>query len=190
MDKQVERAERLKMFVEKENKLRNVLKERNVRLGLPLFSQQRNYANVEVQVDDEGTLIWPLLVVYPEGVNEGGASQSDYIEEVHEDTLLGDVVEMLWPEGQPGPRWDVGRVYSRGRSSLKILYRKKWTWEGDELDEEERESAVGSEKGLSELGEWVSVGMDVPLRQLLSNPDYITPLFPVMYLVPRQFVPP
>lgn len=185
----VEKAKRERSKANEEGRLKKLLENRGVTLGLPLFGQQRKYGNVKAMEFEDGSLIWPLMVVYPEGVNEGLEIQSDYVEEVHEDTLLGDIVDMLWPEGQPGPGWDVGRIYNRGKDKLRILYRRDWTWKVNQVEEERRETDVGSERGPEEVGKWISVDMSESLGQLLAREDYVTPLFPVIYLVPQGFSP-
>jgi len=56
-------------------------------------------------------------------------------------------------------------------------------------DAELDDTYVGSLRGPSEVGAWVSVDLNTSLRSLLSRSDYIVPGFPVLYIVPRGFRP-
>ena len=85
------------------------LQERGVRIGAPLFAQQRRYpVTMPRWADDDGasSLSWPLLVVYPEHY------QSDYLEAVHEATSLHEVLQLLLPpSGAPPLPWDRADLY-------------------------------------------------------------------------------
>lgn len=144
-------------------RVREMLEERGVRIGLPLFEAQRRYDRTD-PVWEDGTWVWPMLVVYVGDAVE----RSDYLAEVDENATMGDVLETVLADP---PEWDANGFY-RDTARVEIRYRKEWTV----LEEDESE--------ICEPREWVRVPLERSLRELLQEKAYVTPLFPVIYAVP------
>mmetsp|Transcript_29080 Transcript_29080/g.113058 ORF Transcript_29080/g.113058 Transcript_29080/m.113058 type:complete len:95 (+) Transcript_29080:1039-1323(+) len=91
------------------------------------------------------------------------------------------------------PPWDQSGELLPGR--VDALYREKWTISPREMEEriglgEDLDEYLGSTRGRDELGSWKSVSVDKPLFEILALADYITPKFPVFYIVPKGYRPP
>lgn len=161
------------------------LVKRGVEMGLALFAQQRSYATTCVTIGDDG-LTWPVLVLYPEeaiGIS-GVGDQSDYLEHVHEETTLLDIVRTLFPPKEQGPEWDKRGVYS-SFDKLEVLFRGDWTMTEDEADSDDERTYVGSMRGPEEVGAWRTLDTSLTLRKAIATNGYVVPLFPVFYVVPK-----
>lgn len=153
-------------------------------MGLPLFSQQRKYSSSE-PVEREGVWYWPVLLVYPEDVAcPGNGDQSDFLEEIAETTNMEEIIEWIFGEGVAPPSWDRNRVY-RSASGLQMRYRTEWTMKLEDADSDDEDTFCGSTLPHDELGHWIDVNNRTTLGDLLSMKNYITPMFPVLYVVPR-----
>ncbi len=177
------RAEKRKQEEEARLKTRaEILRQRGITMGMPLFAQQRKYTRKEPSVVD-GKLYWPVLMVYPEEV-VGDSDQSDYLEEVSEDATLADIVATVFPAGAPVPPWDNRAAY-RDHTQLEVLFRQEWTMPEDEADSDDERSYVGSLRGPDEVGAWRTLPLSCTVRRALATTGYVVPLFPVFYVVPR-----
>ncbi|KAK4534832.1 hypothetical protein CDCA_CDCA03G0857 [Cyanidium caldarium] len=176
---------------QEQRRLLAALQERGVRIGAPLFAQQRRYPTTmprwAVDDGDDGasSLLWPLLVVYPEH------DQSDYLEAVHEATSLHEVLQwLLPPPGAPALPWDRADLYRPDQ--VCAWYATQWTRTADDTD-----TFVGSTLPPDAIGEWRPVplephqatdagsgGSGWSLGALLRQPDYTVPLFPVLLIAP------
>lgn len=183
--KEVEERERKEMSEEFVAARQSLLQKRKVTMGLPLFSQQRKYPRTKPVVE-EGGLLWPLLLIYPEeAVGRDSGDQSDYLESVSEKSTMSDIIATIFPGGgSPLPPWDVCHRY-QDATSLEILYRKDWTMPQDEADSDDEANYVGSMRGPEEVGSWITVSKTARLCDLLAKRDYVVPLFPVLYIVPK-----
>mmetsp|Transcript_2248 Transcript_2248/g.3957 ORF Transcript_2248/g.3957 Transcript_2248/m.3957 type:complete len:402 (-) Transcript_2248:750-1955(-) len=173
--------------------------ERNVVLGRNLFAQQRQMMSSRYPKlgDDNQSIIWPVLIVYPEELSQEDQQHTEFIEDWHETTAI---------------KFQIARLFGADAdlSALEVLYRQKWTslapfeWYTPEAENtaeyqngliqkfglvEHDELYVGSVKGPDDVGDWVSVDMSSSLQSAISRKDYIVPGFPVLYVVPRGFRP-
>lgn len=182
--------EREKKRLEKraiESSLASKLEIRGVKFGAPLFGQQRRY-KITQPVEKEGTLHWPLLLVYSSGNSKSSVGtvqgdQSDYLEDVPENASMDDILTSVFSENMPPPAWDVNRQYYSA-DNLEMRFRKNWTIKKSEEDCEEDED--GSMLSPDELGTWVKLKGDRTLADVVAMRDYVTPLFPVLYVVPKR----
>uniref|UniRef100_A0A7S3EE12 Cns1/TTC4 wheel domain-containing protein n=2 Tax=Rhodosorus marinus TaxID=101924 RepID=A0A7S3EE12_9RHOD len=178
---------------EKDNRVKQlskILVERGLQIGPPLFSQQLKYSTQEPKINSDGSLSYPVLIVYPSysGGDSDQVVQSDFIEDFHEMQALSDFLQVMLP-----PPWDQSGELLPGR--VDALYREKWTISPREMEEriglgEDLDEYLGSTRGRDELGSWKSVSVDKPLFEILALADYITPKFPVFYIVPKGYRPP
>lgn len=176
---------RLLEVKERKQKIRQMVEDRGITMGLPLFSMQRKYSTTEPSERD-GEWYWPVLLVYPEEVACGGQSdQSDFLEDVSEQTSMGDILNCVFGGNSPGPEWDMNRMY-RSADELEVRYRSQWTMELAYADSEDEEYFCGSSLPADEIGSWISVARGVRLCELMRRRNYITPLFPVLYVVPKH----
>ncbi|CDF33459.1 unnamed protein product [Chondrus crispus] len=174
---QVERARKEKIAL--------MVDERGITMGLPLFSQQRRYSCTEPRERD-GVWHWPVLLVYPEEIaRPGGGDQSDFLEDVAETTKIEEILEWIFGEEVEAPSWDVNRVY-RSTNSLQMRYRTEWTLKIEDADSDEEESFCGSTLPEDEIGHWMDVSSSSSLKDVLRKRNYIVPLFPVFYVIPRE----
>ncbi len=182
----LETMEEKKISEERAEKRRQeILMRRGVTMGLALFAQQRSYSRTIPKMT-ENEISWPVLLLYPEeavGV-PGAGDQSDYLEEVHEDTIMLDLLRTVFPPGEDCPEWDKQRAYSE-YSKLEVLFRADWTMTEEEADSDDERHYVGSVRGPEEVGSWRTLKTTDTLRQVLSTNGYIVPLFPVFYVVPK-----
>lgn len=180
-----EREKRARVEQEQKRLKGAMLQSRGITMGLPLFSQQRRYNQTE-PVERNGEWHWPMLLVYPEEVaGAGEGDQSDFLEDVVESTTMGEIVEWVFGEGTCAPEWDVQRLY-RSTKGLEVRYRTKWTMKVTDADSEDEEYSCGSTLPVDEMGDWIPVAHNVRLFELMSRRNYITPLFPVLYVVPEH----
>ncbi|CAD6195717.1 unnamed protein product [Caenorhabditis auriculariae] len=106
-----------KKEVEKKKKLLDALKERNLNLNprVPFSNPElMDWARLDVSLplmhshervkfDDEGNLVWPILLQYPE------AGQTDVLTETSETTLLGEIMREVLANP---PEWDTNNQFS------------------------------------------------------------------------------
>eukprot|EP00177_Eucheuma_denticulatum_P000315 GFKZ01000540.1.p1 GENE.GFKZ01000540.1~~GFKZ01000540.1.p1 ORF type:complete len:378 (+),score=44.68 GFKZ01000540.1:123-1256(+) len=169
----------------RKQKISQMVEGRGITMGLPLFSQQRRYSTTEPSERD-GEWYWPVLLVYPEEVAcAGQGDQSDFLEDVSENTSMGDVLRWVFGVNSSGPEWDVNRFYTSA-GDLEVRYRLQWTMELADADSEDEEYFCGSSLPADEIGSWISVASGVRLCELMRRRNYITPLFPVLYVVPKH----
>lgn len=146
-------------------------------MGAPLFARQKQ---VERPYSIQNKLwSWRVLLVYPAEL-VGGVDQSDTLQSVDESATMVDIISVVFAQGYM--QWDVKGIYSVPEI-LEVRYRRDWTKKLADLDPENE--VLGSEIEHDHLGDWVSVDHDVSLGELLQRSDYITPCFPVLYVVPR-----
>lgn len=181
-DRAEERRKREQQITERRSE---TLKQRGITMGLPLFSQQRSYVATTPTVSG-GEVTWPLLLVYPEEAigGAGVGDQSDYLEQVSEEALIGDILAAVFPDENPRPGWDVNGRY-RNHMGLDVLFREEWTLAARDADSDDERNYVGSTRGPEEVGCWRTVDKSLPLRKALALKGYVVPLFPVLYVVPR-----
>lgn len=168
--------------------LSSALKRRRVTMGLPLFAQQRSYKRTKPCLEEQDggdSLLWPLLVVYPDVAGTGVGEQSDYLEEVSEHATLDDVLTTLFPEGAAPPPWDVSGLYANRVELLSVQYRASWTMKASEADSDDEREFAGTNLGPEDVGRWKTVPRSLTLAELIRKPDYVVPLFPVLYVVPK-----
>lgn len=181
--RQVERDERIQAKNASQEKLSAMLESRQITMGLPLFSQQRQYPIVNPVEKDEAWF-WPVLLIYPEEVAcPGHGDQSDYLEEVSEDATIEDIIASVFGNEMPPPAWDVNRRY-KDPHHLEILFRAEWTMKTEDADSDDDETFYGSMMGPEDVGHWISLSRSSQLRDILGRREYIVPLFPVLYIVP------
>lgn len=176
--------ERMQRVERKRSALAQSLAERSVTMGLPLYAQQRTYSRTSAELDGNGEISWPVLVVYPDFGGTGLGDQSDYLESVNENASIGDVIASLFPEGAPPPPWDVSGAYSRRVDHLVAQYRSDWTILQEDADSEDERDFVGSSLGANDVGPWKRIARSTSIADLVRRPDYVVPLFPVVYIVP------
>lgn len=182
---QSDKEKRLQAEQERTQSIERMLQAKRITMGLPLFSQQRRYSRTG-PLEREGEWYWPVLLVYPEEVaSPGHGDQSDFLEDVAETTRMGDILEWVFEGGGSAPEWDFHRLY-RSAEGLEMRYRERWTVELAEADSEDEEYLYGSTLPADEVGGWISVANDVRLCELMSRSNYITPLFPVLYVIPKH----
>lgn len=80
-----------KKIEREEEKLLDVIRSRNVKIELGQGKKQLYLADLEpcipqiaqnrVHVGEDGRLVWPVIILYPE------SQQTDFIQEFHEDSL-------------------------------------------------------------------------------------------------------
>lgn len=170
---------------ERQRSLEKMMQKRKITMGLPLFSQQRRYAVTE-PMERDGEWFWPVLLIYPEDAAcPGLGDQSDYLEDVSEQTTIEDILNWVFQGVNNRPEWDVNRMYT-DPGNLEARYRTRWTMKKDEADSDDEEYFCGSSLPLDEIGGWVSVKAKTKLMELMRRADYMTPLFPVLYVVPKQ----
>lgn len=178
------KCERRERVERKQAALAQALSERGVTMGLPLYSQQRTYSRSSAELDENGEISWPVLVVYPDLGGTGTGDQSDYLESVNENASVDDVILSLFPEGAPPPPWDVSGAYSRRVDRLAAQYRSGWTILREDADSDDERDFVGSSLGPSDVGPWKRIPRSMSIADLVRRPDYVVPLFPVVYIVP------
>ncbi|CAN8075661.1 unnamed protein product [Agarophyton chilense] len=175
-----EREHRERKRQEASDTVTGMMKNRGMTLGAPLFAQQRRYTITKPN-QEQGEWLWPLLLIYPDEVVECGlGDQSDYLEGVTEQVCMKDILQQVF---EFRPDWDVNRRYTRAED-LEMRYRREWTRTRDEVDEESEEFC-GSCLGKDDVGAWVTVNEDVTLGEVLRLEDYVIPMFPVLFVVPR-----
>lgn len=181
---QSEKERRLQVERARKENIALMVDERGIAMGLPLFSQQRRYPCTEARERD-GVWHWPVLLVYPEEVAcPGSGDQSDFLEDVAETTKIEEILEWIFGEDVEAPAWDVNRVY-RSANSLQMRYRTEWTLKIEDADSDEEESFCGSTLPEDEIGHWIDASSSSSLKDVLRKRNYIVPLFPVFYVIPR-----
>jgi len=161
--------------------LRFVVQKRNVRIGasLPdiasLQSECRTEAHAErvtsEPIDGDATaaqisetvryvIHYPLLFLYPE------PAQTDLMEDVPEMSTLAELLGTLLPASQsdttaPFPAWDPDHHFSVDQVAL--YFQTNWTTP-------------------SQQRHWIKVDIKKTLAQILADPAYIVPKFPVFYV--------
>lgn len=180
-----ERESRVQAATERRNAFEEMIQSRGITMGLPLFGQQRRYSTTEPVLNDN-TWYWPVLLVYPEEVaSPGNGDQSDFLEDIAETTTMEDILETVFAEGLPPPQWDRNRMYSSAKR-LQMRYRARWTMETVDADSDDEETFCGSELPPDEVGPWIDVSSRTTLQELLRQKTYVTPMFPVLYVVPKE----
>jgi tetratricopeptide (TPR) repeat protein len=176
------------------SEMARALEKRRVKMGLPLFSQQRSYTATDPVFDEQGgsagdtgdrLVLWPVLVVYPEVSGTSIGEQSDYLKQVSEDATMDDLVATLFPDDAPPPPWDVSGAYGVAPDRLAAEYRVRWTMPVEEADSDDERDFVGSTFGPDDVGPWKRVSRSTTIAQLIARQDYIVPKFPVIYLIPK-----
>lgn len=181
---QRERESRLQVEKTRKERVTSMIRSRGITMGLPLFSQQRRYSSLE-PVERDSAWYWPVLLIYPEDVAcPGNGDQSDFLEDIAETTTMEDILQWIFGEDVPPPAWDMNRAYTSA-GGLQMRYRTEWTMKLEDADSDDEESFCGSTIPADELGHWIDVSNATTLRELLGKRNYITPMFPVLYVVPR-----
>lgn len=182
---QSEKEKRLQAENERKRLIGVMLQGRRITMGLPLFSQQRRYSRTE-PFERDGEWYWPVLLVYPEEMTSPGqGDQSDFLEEVAETTRMGEILQWVFEGSTSAPEWDFHRLYQKAEG-LEMRYRERWTMELADADSEDEECFYGSTLPADEMGHWISAANDTRLCELMSRRNYTTPLFPVLYVVPKH----
>lgn len=185
--KENQRREKAEKLAKKDSRISRALDKRNVTKGMPLFAQQRSYARTEPELHESGEgelLLWPVLVVYPDVVRTGVGEQSDYLEAVSEDATIDDLICTLFPPDAAPPPWDVSGVFSRRPDKLVARYRMGWTMKAEDASSDDERDFCGSNLGPDDVGEWKDIPRSLSVAELVGKRDYVTPLFPVLYLLP------
>lgn len=186
---QAEREKRYRQQSSASQLLEAALKRRGATVGLPLFAQQRKASNrvPTLEPSAEGDeMFWPVLLVYPDAPTDGAIQQTDFLESVSEMATIDDVVGAVFPDGAPPPPWDVNAAHASQADSLVVHYKTEWTRTVDQVGEEEAEEFVGSTLPDDRTGRWKSVSRGTTLADLVARPDYVVPMFPVLFVGLRK----
>ena len=111
----IRRAEKLKEKEEdkKKDKLMKLVNERGIKTHGNLFESLHPAAsNFHVEMTADGQLVWPVIFVYPE------YSQTDFIQEFHEDTTFEEQLQVLLGDPNNRPAWDTQGKYVPGRTKI------------------------------------------------------------------------
>lgn len=180
-----ERQTRLQEESDRKRSVQDMIQSKRITMGLPLFGQQRQYATTE-PINREGVWYWPVLLVYPEEIASPGlGDQSDFLEDIAETMKMSEILELVFGEGSLAPEWDMNRMYQPS-SPLEMRYRTQWTMELSEADSDDEATFCGSSLPADEVGHWMNVGADTTIEDLVRRRNYITPMFPVLYVVPKH----
>ncbi|GJD09450.1 Tetratricopeptide repeat protein 4 [Galdieria sulphuraria] len=179
-----EKRREVQLQLEKKTNLQsliNALKDRNIRLGLPLFVTQKWSSYFQPQILSNDELSWPVLFVYP--VYEG---QSDLLENCVENVKLCELLALLFSKRAP---WDYRGLYHQ--EHLKVFYYTNWTPCLEEMNSaveylysNKNGNIEASPIAENEMGSKIVVSQQLSLSQIISRKDYVVPLYPVFFVMP------
>ncbi|KAH7830415.1 putative tetratricopeptide repeat domain containing protein [Monocercomonoides exilis] len=124
----------------------------------------------------------PFLVCYPE------FSQTDLIQNVSEDDTIGDQLANLLPIGNDGegeddidyPPWD--RKHSYNLHNVHAFFRREWVPPAKKETVSEQKKEEKKKEDSKEMV-WFEVPFEFTVGQLMQQEAYITPSFPVIYVL-------
>lgn len=149
-------------------------KSRGLKIGPAEYARQHEYPHTKPSHVD-GEWCWPILIVYV--TRDDLASQSDYLQSVAESVSLSEIVSTVLDPEHPPP-WDVDRLYTQV-PALEVKVRKQ------ARSEVEYENDADDGWRVREDEEWITLPLDLTIRQLVERDDYVIPSFPVLHIVPR-----
>eukprot|EP00033_Pygsuia_biforma_P004597 GCRY01005039.1.p1 GENE.GCRY01005039.1~~GCRY01005039.1.p1 ORF type:complete len:355 (-),score=50.64 GCRY01005039.1:49-1113(-) len=165
---QVKKKERLlHQEVEEQKNMEKLFRERNYCLGQNEFNFRQQYGDVKATFK-EGALFFPVLFLYPD------VEQSDFVREMHEDTVLGDQLAEMFPSANNPDvlvPWDENKAYTV--ETIEAFYNAN-------LDPLPRFADM--RKGTQER-QFKKIDLRSTLREILSKNDSIIPGIPIIYVV-------
>ena len=144
-----------------------------------------------------GTLVWPVLFMYPEH------AQSDFVQAMEETTSFEELLSTMFPPGAPAPApWDKGddaRVGPAYRVPELEVYFRERAVEAFDLSKPLEPQALKMRKAQAEKDEgvvaptasdfeekkWVRVKLARTLGEALAHPLCVVPGIPVFCVVSR-----
>lgn len=174
-------TEREKRRIARETKtdyVKDMMKQRGIRIGRAEYAQQNEYPRTKAELI-EGEWCWPVLLVY---TTNGSGEQSDYLESVNEDVTMRELIELVFGEHADTPLWDVDRAYS-DVNLLQVYFKH-----GSEakLSGSDSSDSDGDGWRVEDKMEWIRVNQNESIGQLLMRKDYIMPMYPVLHIVPKS----
>ena len=170
---------------------------RGVRVGPPLFQDQRRTAALPyvspAGSDDAGALHWPVLLLYPE------YGTSDYLEDVAEGAQIAALLDVVLPDGGAAAAWD-RRPGEYTASNVAVFMRTNMVVPGplasawavatpggnSSADADATDVDSIAPLGATDLRRrWLLVQRSAVLGEVLSHPEYVVPDVPVLYVVAR-----
>jgi len=163
---------------EKNKKLYEVMQSKGTRMGPALFKAMNQYnANIIVDESDPSSLIYPVLFLVEE------YKRSDFVEHMHEETMIGAMLEEMFPVGERVP-WDEQGYYDH--TTIEIYFQENYTkafdWKalsgGDSVKD-----VKGAEGRDYSSKNWIRVDPLCTLGYVLSHGNYVIPSYPVLHVV-------
>ncbi|KAG2535194.1 tetratricopeptide repeat protein 4 homolog [Panicum virgatum] len=177
------------------------MEKRGVKLGKAAYQELTGVK--KPKLDEQGTLHWPVLLLYPEVMS------SDFIEDFPETDTLLPHLDVMFSESSPPLPWDENHAYTR--DAIELYYQGgfgkplskseilRYLLEGTVdskslpdglLDGEDEEHGISKISTISSSTEgssrWIKVKEGKTLQEVLQDKDYIIPAIPVFFVVSRK----
>ena len=159
--------------IKEDEEVKTILAARKIVLGPAQFRQDvtTQYEGAKYYVGEKKELHMPLILLYPE------VGQSDFLRDVDEYATMNDVLNILFPVGQPPLPWDEHNQYRNGNLEV-FCYIPQSDKPLDKLN------GIDDANGVK-LPVPLKMGLGHALAQLCKK-GHLVPKFPTFCIAPKQ----